>query len=118
KETANGFRRLGSATEPIIHPIALEQQFRGIAPGVVVTQNLDKTAVPSPLSLDHHDPVAAFLLGSSSSQSYFEQTDLLLRESEITNQKSGVRSQNVTADFSCSDSWLLTPDFCFLISGF
>src|SRR5215472_1186820 len=68
-EAANGLGGLGSSTEPMCHSFRIEDKFGRCSTWVVVTQNLNKPPVASPVAVNYNDPVAAFLSGSSPCQS-------------------------------------------------
>src|SRR5579884_139159 len=61
-------RGLGALADPILDPLLVEFQDNRMGGGVVVAENLKKTAVPGPLLLNHHDPVLRLFLGPGASQ--------------------------------------------------
>jgi len=77
QEAAYGLRRLSATLDPVFISFAIENHFRRIPAGVVVTQNLHEAAITSPFPLNHHNAITALLFGPCSSQSYPDQSSPL-----------------------------------------
>jgi hypothetical protein len=69
KQTADRVGRLRPILKPVLNPLVIQVYFRRRRNGIVMPDNLDRAAVPSPILLYDHYAIRGFLLGAEPRQS-------------------------------------------------
>src|SRR5262249_20052539 len=57
KNTSNRLRRFGALGEPVLRALCIDLHLNGVRNRVILSNNLQKTAVSRPALIDYNDPV-------------------------------------------------------------
>src|SRR6266850_1119834 len=78
QDAADSFRRFGALRQPIQCPFRIDLNFRWVGDGVVLSQDLQETAISGSTFVDNDDPVIGTLFRPDPGQTHCYQTVSLL----------------------------------------